>query len=299
MFGLWRRALGALVFAAICALLGPLLGAPGSGLVAAQTLQPVPSLTARVTDRVAALTPEQRSTLEQKLAAYERERGTQIAVLVTDTVQPETIEQYGIRVVEAWKLGRKGVDDGALLLLALKDRELRIEVGYGLEGVLNDAVAKRIIAEVMVPKLKAGEVYGAIDAGVTAMMAVAAGESLPPPARPDPIAGENPLDTLFFVGFILVFFIGGILRSLLGRLPAALLIGLAAAAFAWFLVGVLLVALGAGLLAFVVSLFAGLAGTRSGFPRAGGGFGGGGGFSGGGFGGGGGGFGGGGASGRW
>jgi len=278
------------------------LGAVTAG---AQSLQPVPTLSAHVTDRVGALSAEQRAGLEQRLAAFEQQRGTQIAVLITDTVQPESIEQYALRVAEAWRLGRKGVDDGALLLIALKDRTLRIEVGYGLEGSLSDVVARRIIGDVMTPRLKAGDVYGAVDAGVGAMIAAAAGEQLPAPSRraatTHTAIDDDSWSTLIFVGFILVFFVGGILRALFGRLLASLLIGGAAAAFAWYLVGAWVVALGAGVLAFFVSLVVGLSGFRSGGFPGGGWGGGGGGFGGGGggFSGGGGGFGGGGASGRW
>jgi len=112
---------------------------------------PVPALTGRVVDLTGTLTADQKTALEAKLAAFEAEKGAQIAVLLVPTTQPEAIEQYSIRVVEAWKLGRKGVDDGVLLLIAKNDRKMRIEVGYGLEGVLPDAVAKRIISEVITP----------------------------------------------------------------------------------------------------------------------------------------------------
>lgn len=293
----WPARLRALAGVVLAMALG--LGAATAG---AQSLQPVPELSARVTDRVGALSADQRAGLEQQLAAFEQQRGTQIAVLITDTVQPESIEQYALRVAEAWRLGRQGVDDGALLLIALKDRKLRIEVGYGLEASLSDVVARRIIGDVMTPRLKAGDIYGAVDAGVGAMIAAASGEPLPAPSRratTTPAAiDDDSWSTLIFVGFVLVFFVGGILRALFGRLLASVLIGGAAAACAWYLVGALLVALGAGVLAFFVSLVVGLSGFRSGgFPGGGvggGGFGGGGGFSGGG-----GGFGGGGASGRW
>src|ERR1700748_3189250 len=100
-------------------------------------------LQARVTDLTGTLTPDQRTSLEERLAGFEGRKGSQIAVLIVPTTEPETIEQYGIRVGEQWKIGRKGTDDGAILIVAIKDRTLRIEVGYGLEGVLPDAVAKR------------------------------------------------------------------------------------------------------------------------------------------------------------
>ena len=134
-----------------------------------------------MTDLTETLTPDQTAKLEQKLAAFEARKGSQIAVLIVPTTQPEAIEQYSIRVAEQWKLGRKGVDDGALLLVAKDDRALRIEVGYGLEGALPDAIAKRIIEDIIVPRFKTGDFYGGIDAGVDAMIKVVDGEPLPPP----------------------------------------------------------------------------------------------------------------------
>ena len=126
----------------------------------------VPPLKARVTDLTGTLSASEANQLEQKLAAFEAKKGSQIAVLIVPTTQPETIEQYSIRVAEAWKLGRKGIDDGALLLIAKQDRTVRIEVGYGLEGVLPDAIAKRIIEETIVPKLRQGNFAGGINAGI-------------------------------------------------------------------------------------------------------------------------------------
>src|SRR5664279_2871242 len=120
----------------------------------AQAEVAVPALKERVTDLTSTLDAGQKQLLESKLSAFESGKGSQIAVLIVPTTQPETIDQYGIRVVEAWKLGRKGVDDGVLLLIAKDDRKLRIEVGYGLEGALNDATAKRIVAEVIWPYFK-------------------------------------------------------------------------------------------------------------------------------------------------
>ncbi|TXT20241.1 MAG: hypothetical protein FD134_2946 [Gallionellaceae bacterium] len=240
----------------------------------------VPPLAHRVTDLTATLDAGQIQTLEARLTAFEAKKGAQFAVLIVPTTEPETIEQYGMRVAEAWKLGRKGVDDGALLLVAKDDRALRIEVGYGLEGALNDATAKRIIAEVITPFFRRGEFYAGVDAGMAAMIRVIDGEPLPPPQR------------AAFIAFGLVVVVGGMLRALLGRFPAAMLMGGGLGVLAWLTVAPLLVALLVGLMAFVFVL---LGGGR-GFGGHGGGFGG---NRGGGFGGGGGGFGGGGASGRW
>jgi uncharacterized protein len=272
----------------------------------AQDLAPIPALKARVTDLTRTLTPDQSAKLEQKLAAFEARKGSQIAVLVVPTTRPEAIEQYSIRAVEQRKLGRKGVDDGALLLVAKDDRALRIEVGYGLEGALPDATANRIIEDIIVPRFKTGDFYGGIDAGVDAMIKVVDGEPLPPPQTqwhsPSKVNGGN-LHSLFIVGMILVFVVGGILRSAVGRLPAAGLIGGAAGVIAWLVVSSVAAAAVAGVIAFIFTLLGGGSG-RGGYGgwTGGSGYGGGGGFGGGGgggFSGGGGGFGGGGASGRW
>jgi len=259
---------------------------------AAQAEVAVPPLAHRVTDLTATLDVQQTQTLESRLAAFEAKKGAQLAVLIVPTTQPETIEQFGIRVAEAWKLGRKGVDDGALLLVAKNDHTLRIEVGYGLEGVLNDATAKRIVDEIIVPHLKRGEFYPGIESGTAAMMKIVDGESLPPPKRAA-ASGKFDIESLLFIGFGLVVVVGGMLRALLGRFPAAVLMGGALGGLAWLTVAPMLIALLVGLMAFVFVL---LGGSGRGFGGYGGGgsYGGGGGFSGGG-----GGFGGGGASGSW
>ena len=262
---------------------------------AAQAEVAVSPLARRVTDLTATLDAQQTQTLESRLAAFEAKKGAQLAVLIVPTTQPETIEQFGIRVVEAWKLGRKGVDDGALLLVAKDDHTLRIEVGYGLEGVLNDVTVKRIVDEIIVPYFKRGEFYSGIESGATAMMQVVDGEPLPPPRRAA-ASGKFNIESLLFIGFGLVVVVGGMLRALLGRFPAAVLMGGVLGGLAWLMVAPLLVALLVGLMAFIFVL---LGGSGRGFSGYGGGGLGGGSYGGGGFSGGGGGFGGGGASGRW
>ena len=259
----------------------------------AQALKAVPALSTRVVDQTSTLSADQRAQLDAKLAACERQKGAQIAVLIVASVAPETVEQYALRVVEAWQLGRRGIDDGVLLLVAKQDRKLRIEVGYGLEGALNDATAKRIISETIAPRFKDGDFYGGIDSGVDAMIKVVSGEPLPPPAASSSDAGVD-LETLVFIGFILVFVVGGILRAMLGRLLAAGVIGTVAGIIASLLVSSLLLGVLAGIVAFIVALFAGVSGIgggRGGWSS--------GGSSSGGFSGGGGSFGGGGASGGW
>jgi len=264
---------------------------------AAQAEVAVPPLSVRVTDLTATLDAGQTQTLETRLAAFETKKGAQLAVLIVPTTQPETIEQFAMRVVEAWKLGRKGVDDGALLLVAKEDRALRIEVGYGLEGALNDATAKRIIAEIITPFFRRGEFYAGVDAGTAAMMQVIDGEPLPPPKRAA-ASGSYDIESLLFIAFGLVVVVGGMLRALLGRFPAAALMGGGLGLLAWLMIASLFAALLVGIMAFLFVLLGGgrgFGGHGGGFGGTrGGGFGGGGGFSGGG-----GGFGGGGASGRW
>ncbi len=141
----------------------------------------MPALTGHVVDQTGVLSAQQSSTLEQTLQAFEARKGSQIAVLIVPTTAPETIEQYGIRVADQWKLGRKKIDDGAILLIARDDHTLRIEVGYGLEGALTDATSERIISEIIVPRLRQGDFYGGISAGVDQIIRVVDGEPLPAP----------------------------------------------------------------------------------------------------------------------
>ena len=274
----------------------------GAGLVGAQELQPVPRLIARVTDQTGTLSADERGRLEAKLAAFEAQKGAQIAVLLVPTVKPEAIEQYSIRVAEAWKIGRKGVGDGVLLLVAKQDKKLRIEVGYGLEGALNDATAKRIISETISPRFKQGEFYGGIDAGLDVIIKVVGGEALPSAkAKSDTgsttASSSDNFETLLFAGFILVFVVGGILRAIFGRFLAAGIIGGVAGVIAAIILSSMIVAGLIGVAAFVFSLIFG-GGSGGGWSSGGGSWGGGssdsGGFSGGG-----GDFGGGGASGDW
>jgi len=288
----------------LCALLALLLG-----LAAAHAQVPVPPLHARVTDLTGTLTPEQISALDQKLAAFEARKGSQIAVLLVPTTQPESIEQFGIRVADQWKVGRKGIDDGAILIIAKQDRTLRIEVGYGLEGALSDLITNRIVEDIIVPHLRQGDFAGGINAGVDAMIRVIDGEPLPAPSqRPSQAPRGVDLQTLLVIGFVLVVVVGGILRAIVGRVPAATLIGAAAGILVWVMVASLFAAIVVAVISFFFTLAGGLplrggpmgrgpmgGGWGGGWPSGGGGFGGGGsGWSGGG-----GGFGGGGASGRW
>lgn len=269
----------------------------------AQAEVAVPQIAHRVTDLTSTLDTAQKQELETKLAAFEARKGSQIAILLVPSTQPETIEQFGIRVVDAWKLGRKGVDDGVLLLIAKDDRKLRIEVGYGLEGALNDATSKRIVSEIIAPDFKRGDYYSGIDAGVDAIIKVVEGEPLPPVTQRESAQFGNGSDSfgqLFGAGFV-IFMLGNIvLRQLLGRLPSGLIVGGVIGILAWAMLLSVGLAVVAAIVAFVLSLAFGAGGGGTSFPGWGGGTGGGwGGGGDGGFSGGGGGFGGGGASGDW
>ncbi len=253
----------------------------------------VPALTGRVVDLVNSLSSEQKQSLEARLQAFEQRKGSQIAVLIIAKTQPETIEQYTIRVAEQWQLGRKRVDDGAILLVAKEERALRIEVGYGLEGALSDAICKRIIDEQILPRFRQDDFYGGISAGVDAMMRVVDGEALPPPFSDTQSLGAIGALPLVFIAAIIM---GALMRKLFGRGKGALITAGALGLIVWFMTGLLLFALFSALMGFVLTL----SGFRAlGGWRGGGGDGGDGGRGGGGFRGGGGGFGGGGASGRW
>ena len=252
----------------------------------------VPPLKARVTDLTGTLQPGQQAALEQTLQAFENSKGSQIAVLIVHTTQPETIEQFAIRVADSWKLGRKGVDDGVLLLIARNDRKLRLEVGYGLEGAIPDAVAKRIVSEIITPHLKQEDYFGGIRAGIDRIIKVIEGEPLPE-KEVSRSKGEGGGDWLA-IGFVLAVVVGGAMRALLGPFFGGLAAGSIAVAVAWLMFSSLLVALMAGVFVFIFTLLGRQGG--GGWSSGGGGWSGGGG---GGFGGGGGGFGGGGASGNW
>ena len=280
------------------------------GAAAASAQQPVPALTGHVVDSTGTLSPDAMSSLEQKLAAFEQRKGSQIAVLLVRTTAPEAIEQSALRVAEQWQIGRGAVDDGVVLVAALDDRRMRFEVGYGLEGAVPDALARRIIAETIGPRFYEEDYAGGLNAGTDALIALIDGEPLPPPVERQP-AGD-PFTALPIV-LILAFVCAPLLRRLFGSLFGSAAVGAGAGFVVWILSGVLFASLLVGAFAFVLAL-TGLGGRAgrwaSGRSRWGsGGFGGGlGGGLGGGFGGGGGGggfrggggrFGGGGASGGW
>jgi uncharacterized protein len=283
----------------------------------------IPPLTGRVVDVTGTLSGNDIASLTQTLKDLEQRKGSQIAVLIVPTTQPETIEQYSIRVADAWKIGRRKIDDGALIVVAKNDHRLRIEVGYGLEGSLTDVTARRIIDEGSTPKFRNGDFAGGISAGLARIITVIDGEPLPRPA-PEATLGRdldsflNPFDPFVLFG---IYIISVVCRSLFGRLVGSVAAGGVVGALAWYLLGSIALSLVLGgivtALVFVADSIIGAnrdAVRRSsraaggglvvgpwvgGFrPGPGGGWSGGGGL-GGGFSGGGGGFGGGGASGRW
>lgn len=213
---------------ALCLLAGPVVADTGAPVE-------LPTLRARVTDLTETLTSAQREALESRLADLERERGAQVAVLMLPSTQPETIEQFGIRLAEAWKIGRRGVGDGVIVIVAKGDRKMRIEVGYGLEGALPDAVAKRIIAEVMAPRFKQGDYAGGLEGAVAELAGIIAGEA---PAAPGAgaAAPANQVDDSGAFGVLLGALAFSIVaRRLLGLLGLLLAAGVAGVA-AWMLV---------------------------------------------------------------
>lgn len=242
-----------------------------SWVLPAFALVAVPQLTGRVVDQTGTLSSGDVAQLTQTLADLERRKGSQIVVLIVPTTDGEAIEQFSLRVAEAWKIGRKKVDDGALLVIAKNDRKLRIEVGYGLEGVLTDVTTKRIIDEVITPKFKSGDFAGGISAGVGRMIGLVNGEKLPEPAPPHWDKGQrfNPGDFNPFWLFF-AFVVSSILRSTLGRLVGSILTGVFVAGLAWFLLGNILVAIGAGLLAFFFTMLIDFASSGSGGTSTGG-----------------------------
>ena len=270
----------------------------------AQALQPVPPLAARVTDQVGLLTAAQRAQLEEELAAIERRKGSQVVALIVATTAPEAIEPYAVRVFEAWKIGRgvvagQRIDDGVLVVVARDDRRMRIEVGYGLEGAIPDAYAKRIIAESMGPRFAQGDWFGGLRAGIVDLARLIDGEPLPPPRR-GAAQADTPADWL--LAAFGVFVMGLVASALLGRFLGSLAGGGGAGIVAANFGAPLVLALALGLAGFLALLYFNAA--SAGLQRRGrhtwrsGNWGGSGGWGGGGMGGGGS-FGGGGASSSW
>src|ERR1700730_9467999 len=199
----------------------------------------VPPLVGRVVDQTGTLSSTEIASLNQTLRDFEARKGSQVAVLIVPTTDPESIEQYSIRVAEAWKIGRKKIDDGALLIIAKNDRHLRIEVGYGLEGALTDVTTKRIIDEDITPKFKSGDFAGGVSAGINRMIRVIDGENLP---APEPAHWQSPgmfnsIDAVNPFSIFVIIIMGTILRAALGRLIGAVVTGGVVCVLGWFIAG--------------------------------------------------------------
>jgi uncharacterized protein len=270
---------------------------------------PVPKLAARVTDQTGTLTAAERDSIEARLRAFEEQKGSQIAVLLVPSIGSEAIEEFAGRVTDEWKLGRKGVDDGVLFVVAKQERKIRIQTGRGVQGTLTDALSKRIVADIVAPKFRSGDFAGGIEAGVDAIMKAIEGEAL---ALPEAKKSGRKVDTIssyqnfLWLGFFLVPIVASILRSIVGRFFGAGLTSGITGIAAWLVFGSLAFGAAAAFLAFLLTLFTGggrsggwIPGGFGGGGFGGGGFGGGGGGGAGGFSGGGGGFDGGGASGDY
>jgi len=275
-----------------------------------QDTQGIPQLTERVTDLANLLSPSEKNYLIGQLKALEERKGSQLAVLTVNTTKPETIEQYSIRIVDQWKIGRENVDDGVMLIIAKNDRKLRIEVGYGLEGAIPDAYAKRIISNIIVPHFRDGDYYLGVEEGVEAIIGLIDGEELPEVTSTSSSKNEKTIGLFYFLGIIvLIFFVvlaKVILANKMGNTKSNLIIISLVFIGVWIVVNLV-----TGIFAsfFALIFLNGKGSGGKGGRRGGGYYGGytGGGYSGGSFGGGfgggfsggGGGFGGGGASGGW
>jgi uncharacterized protein len=293
-----------------------LLGLVGPGW--AQDVRPVPVLTGRVVDQTGTLSDAQRQALEDKLAAFEREAGPQIVVLMIASTAPEDIAAYAQRVGDGWRIGRREVGDGLLILVAKNDRKIRIEVAKALEGAVPDLAARQIIQNAITPAFKKNDYAGGLNLAIDQLQARIRGENLPAPkAHPSSGSGTGngfDIEELGALFFIAVPVLGALLTGVMGRKLGSVATGGAAGALGWFFSASLLIAGLAGLAALVLVGVLGIGASRGGGGRGGrgggggppiiwGGGGGGGGWSGGGGGGfssgGGGDFGGGGASGDW
>ncbi len=276
------------------------------GSIWAQNIVPVPPLKSRVTDQTNTLSETEKRNLESKLSSFEQSKGSQVAVLMIPTTGDETIEQYGIRVADTWKIGREGVDDGVIFLVAMQDRKMRIEVGYGVEGAIPDALAKRIISQIVTPEFRAGHFYDGINDGVDAIISLVNGEELPVATQQQrSVSGKSmPKFSYLFIilGLIIFGVINSILRSKLGKVSGSLITAGLIFVLFWLIVNVTVAIFATVILSLIFNIPHGGGrggGYHGGGFYGGGGFSSGGGFSGGGFSGGGGGFGGGGASGGW
>lgn len=239
--------------------------APGRGQPPALQLQPIPSLTGRVIDTTGTLSAQDQAAIDGKLAALEHDTGAQVVLLVVPTTAPEDIAAYANRVGNTWKIGRKNVGDGLVLLVAKNDRRVRIDVAQTLQGAVPDIAAGRIIQDVISPAFRRGDYAGGLSAAVDQIDARIRGEPLPPvAAQPQGEAGRltagpdwgSLLGLLFLIGVTVG---GGLVRGVLGRGLGAVVTGAVAGGLAWLLTASLVIAIVGGLLALLIALFAGLA----------------------------------------
>jgi uncharacterized protein len=224
----------------------------GAAIPAARAQVALPPYETRVTDLTGALTAAQQAAIEEKLAAFERRKGAQIAVLIVPTTGQEDIAQFGIRLAEAWKLGRARPDDGAIFIIARDDRTMRVEVGRGLEGALTDITVSRILNDTVVPLFRAGDFHGGVNAGVDQILRVVDGEDLPATDQSWPKRGETevPWIPLLFGGIVAANF----LRPLIGRGGGAGVAGLGAGGIIYWLTASLVQAAGIAVLLFALAL---------------------------------------------
>jgi len=220
----------------------------------AQELVEIPALTRQVTDLTGTLSAQDVQRLEAKLSQFETAKGSQIAVLILPSTKPEAIEQFGIRLAETWQIGRKKIDDGAILIVAKQDRSLRIETGYGIEGALPDAICKRIIDEQIVPRFKADDFAGGIEAGLDAMIARINGEDLPAPVRTprgQSSGFEKKMSGWIGPGIVVLIILGNVLSTMFSRLTSGIVMGVLG-----FVAGLIIASLTVGAIMGVVAMFA-------------------------------------------
>lgn len=228
-------------------------------------LAALPPLTGHVVDTAGLLQATQAEALAQRLRQFEQQHGSQIVVLIVPTVQPESIEQYSMRVFDAWKIGRKQANDGVLLLVAVRDRKLRIDTGYGLEGALPDAIAKRIVADIIAPRFKAGDPYAGLQAGVEQILTRVEGERLPAASPPGKKvqSGDGQFGELLVLGIVAATIVGGVLSLVLGRFFGSLATAGIVGAITWFMTASMIVMIGSAILVFLYVLVTGGRGGSS------------------------------------
>src|SRR5438552_3201263 len=225
-----------------------------AAIAVAQDVVPVPKLTARVVDLTGTLSANERAAIDAKLAAFEQAKGSQVAVLLVPSIGSETIEEFAGRVTDAWQLGRKGVDDGVLFVVAKQERRMRIHTGRGVQGTLTDALSKRIVSDIVAPRFRSGDFAGGIDEGVDAILKAVAGEALPLPAADKRHGGASlaaGAENLFILAFFVVPFVGLILRNIFGRFFGAGITSGITGVAAWLFLGSLAIGMVAAIVAFL------------------------------------------------